>query len=74
MVEYFAKHNIKIKDAVAGERHTIALSEKGEVYTWGFGRKDTNLLMKLFINPVGPTGHGKDIPVAITKPAKVKAL
>jgi hypothetical protein len=30
--------------------------------------------MKLFINPVGPTGHGKDIPVSITKPAKVRAL
>ena len=56
------KNNIKIKDAVAGQRHTIALSEDGEVYTWGFGRKNINLLMKVFMNPCGPTGHGKDIP------------
>ena len=59
---------------VAGERHTIALSEQGEVYTWGFGRKNINFLMKVFVNPCGPTGHGVDIPSAITKPAKVKAL
>ena len=30
--------------------------------------------MKVFMNPCGPTGHGKDIPSAITKPTKVKAL
>lgn len=30
--------------------------------------------MKLFVNPVGPTGHGKDIPPAITKPTKLKSL
>ena len=30
--------------------------------------------MKLFINSVGPTGHGKDIPAIINKPLKVKAL
>lgn len=30
--------------------------------------------MKLFINPVGPTGHGRDIPEAITLPTRVKAL
>ena len=30
--------------------------------------------MKVFMNPCGPTGHGKDIPEAIAKPAKVKGL
>lgn len=74
MIDYFSKHNIAIKDVVAGERHTIALTEKGEVYTWGFGRKRLNLLMKMFMNPAGPTGHGVNIPEAITKPTKVKAL
>ncbi len=59
---------------VAGERHTIALSEKGEVFTWGFGRKKLNLLMRLMVNPAGPTGHGVDIPEAITKPTRVKSL
>ena len=74
IIDYFQKNNIKVKDAVAGERHTIVLSDKGEVYTFGYGRKDVNLFMKLFVNPVGPTGHGKDIPKVISKPTKVKAL
>jgi len=73
-VDYFSKHQIKIKDVVAGERHTIALTEKGEIYTWGFGRKNVNMLMKLIVNPSGPTGHGVDIPLVISKPTKVKAL
>jgi len=30
--------------------------------------------MKLFVNSVGPTGHGKDIPSIINKPAKLKSL
>lgn len=59
---------------VCGERHTIALSEKGEVYTFGYGRKNVNFFLKLFVNPVGPTGHGRDIPSIISKPTKVKAL
>ena len=63
-----------IKDVVAGEKHTIALTEKGDVYTWGFGRKQLNMFMKLLINPAGPTGHGTDIPAVISKPTKVKAL
>lgn len=33
-----------------------------------------NLLMRLFVNPAGPTGHGTDIPKIISKPSKVKAL
>lgn len=74
IIDYFQKHNIKVKDAVAGQKHTIVLSDKGEVYTFGYGRKDVNLLMKIFVNPVGPTGHGKDIPRVISKPTKVKAL
>lgn len=74
IIDYFQKNNIKVKDAVAGERHTIVLSDKGEVYTFGYGRKDVNLLMRLFVNPVGPTGHGKNVPKIISKPTKVKAL
>ena len=74
MVEFFEKNNIKVKDAVAGEKHTIVLSDKGEVYTFGYGRKEVNLLLKLFVNSVSPTGHGNNVPPAITKPAKLKSL
>ena len=35
---------------MAGERHTIALSENGEVYTFGYGKKYVNMFLKLFIN------------------------
>ena len=73
-IQYFEKNNIKIKDIVAGERHTIALSENGEVYTFGYGKKYVNMFLKLFIHTVGPTGHGKDIPSIISRPTKVKAL
>ena len=74
LVDFFEKNNIKVKDAVAGEKHTIVLSDKGEVYTFGYGSKSVNLLLKLFVNPVGPTGHGKNVPPAITKPTKLKSL
>lgn len=44
------------------------------MYTFGYGKRNVNLLMKLFVNEVGPTGHGKDIPSIINKPAKLKSL
>ena len=36
-VEYFDKHGIKIKKITAGLYHTIAISDKDELYTWGRG-------------------------------------
>ena len=39
LVEYFKKRGIKIKDVSLGEYHSVALSEDGEVYTWGYGGK-----------------------------------
>lgn len=38
-VEYFAQNNIKIKKACLGDFHNLALTEEGDVYTWGFGGK-----------------------------------
>lgn len=63
-----------MKDAVAGQDHTIVLTDQGQVYTFGFGRLAINFFMRLFINPVGPSGHGKDIPEIISRPYKVKAF
>jgi hypothetical protein len=39
LVEYFSKNNIKIKKAAMGDFHTLALTEDGSVYSWGYGGK-----------------------------------
>ena len=36
-VDYFDQHGIKISKIVAGLYHTIAISDKGDLYTWGRG-------------------------------------
>lgn len=47
-----------MKDALCGNNHTIVLTEDGKVYTFGWGGRNINFLFKLFVNPVGPLGHG----------------
>jgi len=39
LVEWFKKHNIKLKDIVLGEYHSLALDTEGNVYSWGYGGK-----------------------------------
>ena len=34
-VEYFVQNKLKIKQIAAGRYHSVALTEGGEVYTWG---------------------------------------
>lgn len=36
-IEFFVENNIKIVDIAAGIRHSVAVSESGDVYTWGYG-------------------------------------
>jgi alpha-tubulin suppressor-like RCC1 family protein len=55
-VEYFKKNNIKIKKVSMGDFHTVALSEKGEVYTWGYGGRKG--FLNLFFVESGALGHG----------------
>jgi len=38
-VEYFSKNNIKVTKAAVGDYHTLALTNDGSVYSWGFGGK-----------------------------------
>ena len=58
LVDYFAKKNIKVKEALSGENHTIALTEDGQVYTFGHGGKRSNFIMNLFVSNASPLGHG----------------
>lgn len=36
----------------------MALTEDGDVWTWGYGGREWNWLMKLFTHSTGPLGHG----------------
>lgn len=36
-VEFFEKNNIKVSHITAGLYHTIAISDSGDLYTWGRG-------------------------------------
>ena len=37
LIPYFSKNKIIIEKISCGEAHSLALSEKGKVYSWGFG-------------------------------------
>lgn len=36
-VNFFNEKKLKVKDVVAGESYTIAVTENGEVFSWGYG-------------------------------------
>lgn len=37
IVDFFKSKNLKVVDAVCGEHHTIAVTEGGDIYSWGYG-------------------------------------
>ena len=37
LIPYFSKNKIKIEKIKTGEAHSLAQSDKGKVYSWGFG-------------------------------------
>lgn len=39
LVSYFAENQIKVKKIFFGDCHSMALSENGDLYTWGYGGK-----------------------------------
>jgi alpha-tubulin suppressor-like RCC1 family protein len=79
LVEYFRENNIVVKDVVVGENHTAALTENGEVYTWGFGGKSLNPLVNLFAPSCGALGLGSNqdrlVPTLVEDlPAKIQSI
>ena len=56
LIEYFKNNNIKIKKICIGDFHSIALSDKGEVYSWGFGGEKG--FLGIFRRDPGAIGHG----------------
>jgi alpha-tubulin suppressor-like RCC1 family protein len=55
-VEFFEKNKIKIKKVCMGDFHTVALTETGDVYTWGFGGRKG--FLGIFFVDRGALGHG----------------
>lgn len=48
--------HLKVKDVQLGEYHSMALTECGQVFTWGYGGKK-GLLAGMFKQEVGALGH-----------------
>ena len=57
LVEYFTKRDKKVVDVGLGEYHTVALTDDGSVYTWGYGGK-TGFFNWMYTQEVGALGHG----------------
>ena len=56
-VEFFQKYNLKVVDVAVGENHTLAMTENGDLWSFGRGNKDVAFFLKPFMNTMGPLGH-----------------
>lgn len=55
-VDYFIRHNKKVKKVCLGDFHSIVLTEDGEVYSWGYGGRKG--FLGFFGRDPGALGHG----------------
>ena len=55
MVKGLEKH--KVVDVAMGEYHTLAMTEDGNVYTWGYGGK-AGYFNWMYAQEIGALGHG----------------
>ena len=53
--------NKKVVDIALGEYHSVALTEDGSVYTWGYGGKK-GFFNWMYTQEVGALGHGDKEP------------
>lgn len=58
LIEFFAKNNLEVQEVALGENHTVALTSDGDVWTFGYGGREQNMLMDLLFLKVGALGHG----------------
>jgi alpha-tubulin suppressor-like RCC1 family protein len=40
LIDFFVKRNLKVKQVSLGEHHTVALTDDGDVWTWGYGGRE----------------------------------
>ena len=57
LVDFFTKRNLKVVDIALGEYHSVALTEDGSVYTWGYAGK-TGMFNWMYTQECGALGHG----------------
>lgn len=71
-MEFFTKKKIKVKDVALGEFHSLALSEDGKIYSWGYGGStgiwayfSQSIIIACFLKSIkldiGALGHGDQI-------------
>ena len=58
LIDFFVKKNLKVVQVALGEHHSVALTQDGDVWTWGYGGREQNMVMDLFFLQVGALGHG----------------
>ena len=68
-VNRFGKMGLKVVDVVLGECHTMALTDDGSVWTWGYAGKK-GFFNWMYTQEIGALGHGDKEPHF--KPYKVE--
>lgn len=70
-VSFFESNKLRVVDVACGKDHTVALTENGEVFTWGDGGKRG--FLKEWINPT-PGGLGLGNTNHASAPSSVESL
>jgi len=58
LVQFFKKHNLKVTDVACGEKMTVAVTDDGDVWSWGSGRRSENILSKFLPSDSNELGQG----------------
>lgn len=58
-LDFFSKNNLKVKQVRCLDRSTLALTEDGDVWSWGFGGRSTSWVTNIFFQPCGALGHNE---------------